>query len=371
VEQALTVRPRAIELIKFASDFRDPDDTKRSLENAERDLLATLKNAPVDRARIAALEEATRLLGKPTAASKCSAVLAVLDGAEARSGKTERALGSAADPSAVLRLLIHPDEPASAASRVATLCAGMANTVFGKGGEFPDVGRSTLVGKRSTDPVRIWLKQWADQLGIDAFAMHRVPVEAHGSICLPGDPPAVGVSPEMTEVHDAVERFFLARNLWRASQGLGAFREGDAAGPVRWIMAVTMAVLGDDARPPLPTDSQLVAQARKAMPRKVRKALAEPCRRLVQETPQTIRAWFHAATYTADRIGLLAAGDLGAVIRPLIEESAGPAGVRRFDEGPAVALAKVPRGAELVWFTLSPEHLQIERLLGLLGEEAR
>jgi len=371
VKQALAVRPADLELIKFAADFREPEDTQRALEAAQKDLLAALKAKPIDSPRVAALEETATLLEEPDVAAKCHGVLEVLDGVAVPTGKTERAITKAVDPAQLRALLVHPDEPASAASRVAALCAGMANSVFGKSGAFPDTGRSTLVGKRSKDPVRVWLKQWADLLGIDPFAMHRVPVDGRGSNCLPGEPPSVAVSPELTTTYDAVERFYLARHLWRSSQGLGAFQEGDAAGPVRWIMAATMAALGDDARPPLPTDIELVTQARKAMPRKVRKALIEPCQQLVQETPKSIRAWLHAATYTADRIGLLAAGDLRAVIRPLIEDSAGPSGVRRYEEGPADALAKVPRGVEAVGFALSPEYLQIERITGLLGEGTR
>jgi hypothetical protein len=132
-----------------------------------------------------------------------------------------------------------------------------------------------------------------------------------------------------------------------------------------------MAALGDDARPPLPTDSDLVAQARKAMSRKIRKAITEPCRKLIDETPQSIRAWITGATFSADRFGLLAAGDPAAVVRPVVEDSAGPAGLKRLDADPAEALSKVPRGIELVRFAVSLGLLEIERMIGLIDEGAQ
>jgi len=370
VEKALAAFPSALPMIKFASDFREPEDTQRSLGAAEEDLRRGLRASPTDPKLIADLDETAILLGETDVSAKCRAAMDVLAGASPSTGKTERAPTLPAEPARVLDLLVHPDERASAAAQVAALCAGMTKAVFGKGGAFPETGRSTLVGKRDEDLVRDWLRQWGALVGIESFEMHRTGADPRGSMPLPGEPPTVTVVPEMRNPYDAVERFFLARHLWRASQGLGAFVEGDAAGPVRWIMAVTIAALGDDARPPLPTDRDLVELARKAMPRKVRKALVEPCQRLVEETPKSIRAWLQATSFTADRLGLLAAGDLAAVIRPLIEESAGPAGVRRYNEKPAEALAKVPRGAELIGFLLSRELLDLERLVGLAVEEA-
>jgi hypothetical protein len=275
------------------------------------------------------------------------------------------------DPVLLHERLIHPDESGSAAAAVARACAPMTKAVYGKNGSFPETGRSTLVGKRSDDPVRAWLKAWAELVGIEPFELHRVGSHQRGSIALPGAPPAVAVAPDCSTPLVAADRFYLARHLWRASQGLGPFQEGDTAGPVRWIIAVTMAALGDDARPPLPTDSDLVAQARKAMSRKIRKIISEPCRALIDETPQSIRSWVGGATFSADRFGLLAADDLAALVRPVVEESAGEAGLKRLDAAPAEALSSVPRGIELVRFAVSPDLLELKRMVGLIDEGAQ
>jgi hypothetical protein len=371
VARALQIEPADLALIEYASDFRDEEQTRESLERAERAIRQRLAETPVDRELITKLEDAAGQLDKEATAASCRAVIEILDGAEASTSPAEPAPTGHSDPDTMRKLIVHPDEIGSTAATVARICSAMTRNVQGKEGGFPDTGRSTLVGKRSKDPVRIWLKQWAELAGITEFDLHRVGDGSRRSFTLPGDPPAVAIAPELSTPLDGATRFYLARHLWRASQGLGAFEEGDAAGPVRWIIAVTMAVLGDDARPPLPTDRELVAKAQKALPRKIRKRLGDPCRALLDETPQSIRAWIQAASFSADRFGLLAAGDLGAVIEPLVEESAGPAGLKRLAEHSAEALSRVPRASQLVCYALSTELLELRKLIGLADKEAQ
>jgi hypothetical protein len=331
----------------------------------------SLDGKPVSRALTSDLGAVAGKLEHRQTADICATVLEIFAGQMGPANTPDPLPTVTPNAEDLRRELTHPSERGSAAAAVLRVSAGMSASVFGEQGTFPEVGRATLVGKRAGDPVRDWLRTWAALIGIQRFDFHRAGQDPRGSIAIPGEAIAIAAAPNLATPMDAAERFFLARHLWRASSGFGVFQEGDAIRPVRWVLAVAAAVLGADAPLPLPTDSELVAKATDTLTRKLRRQLDAPCQQLVQESPQTIKNWITASSYSADRFGLIAAGELPAVLPALVEESAGPPGLRRLSENAEEAIGKVPRGRELLRFTLAGGYLELRRAIGLAEEDGK
>jgi hypothetical protein len=117
----------------------------------------------------------------------------------------------------------------------------------------------------------------------------------------------------------------------------------------------------------MPTDLELVVIARKALSRKVRKKITDPCRELLKCSPQELRAWVLAASFSADRFGLLAAADLVGIVPLVVEEAAGEAGLKRLGAQTSDTIGKIPRCRELFRFALAGTYVDVSRSLGITG----
>lgn len=367
IDRLLGQNPDDVEGLRMARQFvADPDELRPRFVKARAAIRSKLDERPVDAEATARLAEVAAELGDDVTEKACRAVLDLYGGGEPRSDAEEPPAPFASSAEELVRVLTHPEDSACPAARVIRIAAPLGRAVFGEEERYPAVGRSTLVGKG--DELHDWVAGWGDAIGIEEPEVHRAGSDPRGCSALPGWPPSLAVAPDVIAPPDARQRFFLARDLWRAAAGLGAFEEGEAAAPVRWVIAVTAAILGEDSGLPLPTDADLVRRARKAMKRKLRRALSDPCRELLATDPRQIHQWAAATSYSADRFGLLATGSIGVAAPLLIEESAGPSGLESFRDDPSGALSKIPRTCELLRFALSEEYV---RALGIQRGEAR
>jgi hypothetical protein len=162
------------------------------------------------------------------------------------------------------------------------------------------------------------------------------------------------------------------RALWRSSQGLGLFTEGDASVLTRWVMALALAVLGEGVTIPISTDSEIVSKAKKALPRKLKKLLADECAAVIRMSAADIRSWAVSGMYTADRFAMLATSDFGAAIPVIVEEVAGDSGLRRLAEKPAKAVGMAVRCKELFSFAISSKYAALQEDADLItgGDDA-
>ncbi len=366
IDMALQANPSSVDAIKLTLELRDESDAQRVLHIAQENLIRKLDENPVDLKSITDLKEISSLLGKKNQAAICSEGIVALSGSPKELGVSPAyAPVKYPDPSEVMKILRHDGERGQPVADIALIAAPVTAEVYSRSGHFPDFGRSTLVRKKGADPVLGWLLQWATLLGVKKFEVHRVGHDPRGSRPLPTSIPAVAVNSDFSDLDLISARFFIARNFWRSMFGLGTFEEGDTATPIRWFLALTAATLGEDVNLPVPTDMDLVVKARKALSRKIRKELVAPCTALLSCSAMEIRTWVASTSFSADRFGLLAAGDLSEVIPLMVEESAGPPGLRRLAENASDALSKVPRCTELMRFALCGPYLETRRIIGL------
>jgi hypothetical protein len=128
---------------------------------------------------------------------------------------------------------------------------------------------------------------------------------------------------------------------------------------------VAASIVGERIELPLPTDRELANGAKKAISRRLRRGLTDPCHLLLDEDRHSLRAWATAISYSADRFGLLAATRLVDVIPLIVEEVGGSSGVKKLKESPRDTLLKIPRCVELLRFALSGKYLDARRKIGL------
>jgi hypothetical protein len=267
----------------------------------------------------------------------------------------------------ILGSIAHADELRCPATTILLESAQVTSEAFPGGEHLPEVSRATLLPAGTSDPVGAFLAPWSRLIGVETLDVHRIGFDPRGAIPALGENPGIAVSADLTDLDDTRARFFLARSLWRAARGHGAFAEGDVATPLRWVLALTAATLGEEAPLPMPTDLEMVVIARKALSRKVKKKIVDPCRELLKCSPQELRTWVAAASFSADRFGLLAAGDIIGIMPLVVEEAAGEAGLKRLGAQTSDTLGKIPRCRELFRFALAGTYLDLSRSLGLIG----
>lgn len=369
VDEVLSKSPDNLDMLRIAVTFRTPAELSKDFVRAKGALRAKFAVGEDPLSHLGRLREVAQLGGEGVLEGFCADALAALRG-ERFQRPTEDSIAAMAGASSVLhRIVTHPDEVHPAAN-VALIARSAAAEVFAKSEHLPVVGKGTLVGRKTSDPVEEWLEWWTQALGIDEVELHRVDAMDAESARLPREKPAVAVGTEVLPPLSNLQRFELVRSLWLSHAGLGGFVDGDVSGPVRWVIAVAAAVLGEESALPAPTDRALVQKAKKALSRKMRRALEEPCRKLLAVKPQSIRAWAAAAEMTADRYGLLAAPSLWEVLEAVALRYTASNGKEQLAQRPAQILLGLPHCRDLLVFAVSEEHMNAREILGIAGLNA-
>ena len=107
--------------------------------------------------------------------------------------------------------------------------------------------------------------------------------------------------------------------------------------------------------PPFTVYPEVERVMRKAMSRKVRKAIVEICQR-VQQSGQDVAEWATAARRSIDRLALVAAGDASIVIDDIVGAPDAPA---------RKTMKTNERAKRLLAFALSPGFLAIRKKFGM------
>ncbi len=364
VDEILASRPADLSTLQFSLQFRSESETQEPLNRAIATVRESLQEKPTDLKLVADLRELALLKDEKNLISLCDDVILLLSGGETEPWPGDLIPASDLDAEMQRRFFVHPDE-ANAASRVAEMASEIAHKAILECPHLPKVGRGTRIDPKKKNALKDWVQAWAKLLGYENAEVHHVGDDPRGAVALPIKTPAVAISLPVKSPLVAKHRFFIARNLWRSARGLAVFEEGDTSGPTRWVVAVAAAILGERIELPLSTDRDMVIRGKKAMPRRLKRSLTEPCNLLLKEDRKSLRAWAQAISFSADRFGLLAATRLVKVIPLIVEESSGNIGMKKFTEDPGATISKLPRCRELLRFALSADYLVARHQIGL------
>jgi tetratricopeptide (TPR) repeat protein len=364
VKDILSACPADLPTLKLYSQFRPVEETENAIAEAIKSVRDELQKNPTDLGLIETLRELADLGFLKDVSRLCDDVITLFSGGEVEPWPGDLVPGSDLDAEMQRRFFVHPDEK-NTASRVAEMASAIAQNVLPPLGDLPKLKRGALITAKDDNPVRSWIESWTKLLGYEGVEVYMAGDDTRGSVALPTNTPAVAITSSVKSPLTAKHRFFLARNIWRSGRGHAVFEEGDATGPVEWVVAMAAAILGERIELPMPVDREMVAKAKKATPRRLRHGLTEACNLLLGESRQSLRAWAQAISYSADRFGLLAATRIVEVMPLIVEECAGSDGLQKYAEDPSATIRKIPRCLELLRFALSEEYLAARRKIGL------
>jgi tetratricopeptide (TPR) repeat protein len=237
-------------------------------------------------------------------------------------------------------------------SDVLALCGD----ALGEAAELAPVSREKT---RGAQPLERLVEELCANVGVEPFALRHAGPGADLWI-EPGDPPAVRAGADLTRVHGVAEqRFLLARVAARLRARAGVATRVDADGLRALLAAAVRQIVPGYQGLGVPPEAMSRAVAR-ALPRRVRRALEAPARAVAAGPAPDVAAFHAALRSTADRVGLLLAGDVAAALALVLREG-GPVAPG------AVAAAARARAElhQLLRFAVSEEHLGLRQRLRL------
>ncbi|HCF60232.1 MAG TPA: Adventurous gliding motility protein K [Myxococcales bacterium] len=201
--------------------------------------------------------------------------------------------------------------------------------------------------------------------GIDKFDVYLSKRGAQLSL-VNTDPLAIVIGSEFVRRYNQREQKFLLaraafnlRNKMALAQKLEAGRLADLIGNAVRIALPEFDRLGTP-------DPETSKKIKKAMSGKALKLLEPAARELAESKSIDLKAWLQACNWSADRAGLLLAGDISAALQLMLREDPSITGVRLDSPEQIVAALRKRRDMfEVVAFILSDDHLKLRTRLRL------
>ncbi len=339
-----------------------PDDVReRLLTGAENALLANLERRPTDLPSVRRLVKVARALKNDGLHQAALGVLSSLGAADASAEQAfaQLAARKARTPQVTvsehtLRAILAPGDDGPVADLFALLGPTIAEAL-GPNLASCGVGRRDKIDPRSGLALRNEIAAWAGAFGIREFDLYvggKEPLDVQG---IPGEPPALVVGPSIKAPLPPVIRARVARELVAMSRGTTVARSRDDV----TIAAIVVAACGiaevSIEHPPYAVLGEIERLIGKAIARKTRKAMGDPCRAIAAGHVEP-RAWSKRVLASHDRIAVIASGDPAVVLCEVLGVPA---------ERLAQAVIGNARAEELVRFVLSPQYLQLRRALEL------
>lgn len=254
------------------------------------------------------------------------------------------------------RLTEHPRE-ACAAADAAGLIGDISFAAVDRVSSIPEIEEEMNLSEYEW--IERWCNHWGKLLGLRSMTVHQLEASPLGIAAFVPDDDALLVSSEIAFPLGPSDRFQLARYLFRLKQGLGAFAEGDLEGPVRWMRTLTAVLRGEGVESMDLTEIEIVERTIEAFSPVLSVQLDEHFDEIVRKDDVSLRDWAQAASYSADRFGLLAAGSLIYVVPVLVAESPLEIGMEDMSRNPLKVINEIPRLKELLKFAISDDYLSV------------
>ena len=339
-----------------------PDDVReRLLRNAQGSLLATLERRPTDLPSVRRLVKVARALGNDGLQQAALGVLASLGAADAAAEqafaqlaarKTRTPQVTVSDQT--LRAILAPGDEGPLGDLFALLGPTIAEAL-GPNLASCGVGRRDKIDPRSGLALRNEIAAWAGAFGIREFDLYvggKEPLDVQG---IPGETPALVVGPSVKAPLSPFIRARVARELVALTRGTTVARARDDVTIAAIVVASCRIAEVPIEHPPYAVLAEIERLVGKAIARKTRKAIADPCRAIVAERAEP-RAWTKRVLASHDRIAVIASGDPVVVLCEVLGVS-----IERVGQ----AVTGNARAEELLRFVLSPSYLQLRRALEL------
>jgi predicted Zn-dependent protease len=342
----------------FLQTEHSPAVRERLLEAARRALVDALQKRPTEVPLLRRLAAVTRALSDDAANRAALGVLVALGAADGRSEHSLVHLAKSRSPliamnPAMLRSLQAPGDDGPLSDLFVLLGPTLSEALGPTLATF-GVGRRDKVDPRSGLGLRNEIAAWAGAFGVRDFDLYIGGTDALGVQGVPGDTPALVVGSGFNAPMAPALRGRVARELMAMVRGTCVARLRDDITIAAVVVVACKLAEVPINHPPYAVLAEVERAIGKAIPRRTRKLLAEPCRAIAAANADA-RLWSRHALSSQDRAAVLASGDPGVVV----VDALGPEGAST----PETAASA--RAQELFRFVLSPRYLELRRALGL------
>jgi hypothetical protein len=348
----------ALELV--LAEILSDEDTTAYLERGQDQLIETLVEEPLDPERLDRLARVAQKLGDaPLRQAALGALVAVGEGTL----EIDRELGDldqrvAHIPQMAIGAEVLPDlcdlEDSGAIPELMVQLAPTFAEALGPNLTSFNVSRRQKVSPRAGLPLRNEVAAWAGALGLGEFDLYVGGPAENGVFGVATEPPSLIVGPAVSAPLSAEHRAAVARELFALRRGTSILRHREPTDVAALVVAAGQVVEVAIPSPQYAMLGEFARQLSKAMPRKVKRAVADLGQAIVNAEEDPL-AWYRAATSSLDRMATIAAGDVSWVL----SES----GARRGQLGASIEAQR--RAARLLSFVLSPAYLELRQKLGM------
>jgi hypothetical protein len=179
---------------------------------------------------------------------------------------------------------------------------------FGPNAEALDVRKKDRVDPRSGLALYREVESWARAFGINEFELYVGGRDTHSIVAFAGNPLGIVVGPLATNTFGPMVRARLAAEMYAASRGLSALHTHNESTVVAIVSAACRLAKVAPERIHLAGLPAVDRALTKAISRKVKNLLQEPCEQFLVEA-KDVRPFIAAANQSRLRIGLLGGGD--------------------------------------------------------------
>jgi tetratricopeptide (TPR) repeat protein len=336
---------------------------ERLLKSARTGLLEIAHVRPTDVTNVRRLVKVARALGDDAVHQAALGALLSLGAADAQAEQTFAQLAARkgrvpqiAVNEAMLRAMLAPGDAGPVADLFVLLGPTLAEAL-GPSLQACGVSRRDRVDPRSGLALRNEIATWAGAFGVREFELYvggKDPLAVQG---IPGEPPSLVVGSGVNAPLAPVTRARVARELLGVVRGTTVTRSRDDMTVAAIVVACCRITEVRIDHPPYAVLAEVERLVGKALPRRIRKSLADVCQALVRANSDA-RAWSRRAVASQDRVATVASGDPSVVLSEVLGAS-----VERLGQ----AVKGNPRAEDLLRFVMSPQYLEIRRALGLEG----
>ncbi len=362
IVKLLEEEPADGEALDMLLQTAHPEEVRmRLLQAAQAALLGALDRRPTDLPSVRRLVKVARALQDDALLQAALGVLCALGAADmaAEQSFAQLAARKARTPQVALsektlRTILAPGDDGAIANLFVLLGPTLAEAM-GPNLASSGVGRRDKIDPRSGLALRNEIAAWAGALGIQEFDLYvggKEPLDVQG---IPGEPPALIVGPSIKAPLSPVVRARVTRELLAMARGTTIVRSRDEVTIAAVVVAACRVAEVPIEHPPYAMLAEVERLLGKAISRKTRKLIADPCRAIAAERADA-RAWTRRTLASHDRVAAIASGDPTVVLGDVLNLPAERLG----QAAPGNA-----RAEEILRFVLSAQYREIRRSLGL------
>ncbi len=370
-QSLVTARPDDLEAIEKLLELTDPAERDATLRSIAAHVHGRLRSDPTDPRLIRVVVKLQSLFGSNDGQLCALQVLEALGQLDASEGERLRELRSFAPPGPqrpispdTVAMLRHPDQTGLAETLV-QLLGPVLHKIFGADVSALKLGRPLRA--RGGDLLVERLEAAAEVFGVERLVVRRSSEEFVSIVPVPALEPTMAVGPSQTGDMPPETRFAVGRALWHILQGTAAL----AVRTESQIRAFHDAATKEGVRDFQPRERRLGVdviqrEIHRAIPRRMRRPLADLANRLAQTEEDRLLRWCNAMKVSADRAGLLLAGDVSAALAAIVPGWHGADAAQRAASVDRVRASSTAR--ELLVFALSEDYVNLRQTIGLAAE---